>query len=280
MAGEGGGGFYNRDNPDLYNQINPGFFNQTVNNQPKKPSAQTQAAEAIQQGLDKATSITEQGSSEAQAKLDPYRKAGLEQLNQIQDLLTPTGQNDFITKNPFFEALSQDAARQIFNKTGAAGKGFSGGTAQALQNSILLLGNDLVNQNINQRSGIADLGYNASTGQANIGATSALNLADIAARGGETQAAGILGLENTRRADKAASRDSRNNLISTGITLGALALSDRRFKKDIHYIGKAGNVPCYFFRYKGSKKLEFGTMADEVDHFHVNGVQFVDYARL
>ncbi len=276
-----------------------GFFEKTVNtgkDKEKKLSPQEQAAAAIQKGLDTATETIETGVDTARSDLQPFTDAGTtgldsvqRNLSEIETLITdPTAQNEFVTNNPFFTALADDAQRRIFNNQASRGKVGSGGTAEALQNSLLLLGPDLVNQNISQRSNLAgqnfnlaNLGLTSAGGQATSSAAGALTLADLSARGGETQAAGILGVENTRRQDKS---DKRSDLFGlAGTALSAFALSDRRMKTDILPLGNIG-FPVYLFKYKGSDRLEIGTMAQDVEHtgavINVAGTKFVDYARL
>jgi len=279
-AGEGGGRFDALQQEEFQNNLtNPGFAEEQV----KKLTPQEEAAAAIQKGLDAATATTEAGVEQGRADLQPYADAGLGQLSAIQNLLTPEGQNDFITKNPFFDALADDAQRRLFNNSSARGKVGSGGTAEALQNSILLLGNDLVGKDIDRRSGILGIGANAAGGQANISGTGAINLAELEARGGETQAAGILGLENTRRQDKS---DKRSDALGfVGTALSAFGLSDRRMKTDITPLGSVGDIPAYIFKYKGSDKIEVGTMAQDVEHIpgavvDIGGVKYVNYGRL
>jgi hypothetical protein len=249
-----------------------------------KKSPQGQAAAAIQKGLDAATATTEAGVETGRSDLQPFTDAGLGSLGSIQNLLTPEGQNDFINKNPFFDALKDDAQRRLFNNTSARGKIGSGGTAAALQNSFALLGNDLVGQEIDRNMGVLGIGANAATNQASISGAGALNLAELEARGGETQAAGILGLENTRRQDKSNKRSDSLGFLGSVIG-GALKFSDRRYKTDITALGHAGDVPVYLFKYKGSDKLEVGTMAQEVEHIagaviNIGDKKYVDYSRI
>ena len=81
----------------------------------------------------------------------------------------------------------------ILGGAAAKGKAFAGGTAEALQNSLLLLGTDLVNQSITQRSNLANLGFRGATGEVNAKFKGAGGIADLQAGIGETGAAGVLG---------------------------------------------------------------------------------------
>ena len=234
-AQEGGGWVTNNSN-------NPGFASSQM-------SAQDAATKAIKKGLKDASKTTRKGLKKARKDLQPFTDAGLNQLAEIENLLTPEGQNDFITKNPFFDALADDAQRRLFNNSSAGGKVGSGGTAEALQNSMVLLGNDLVGEDINRRTGIMNNGANAAGAQAGMTNTAYMQLANNKARGGETVAAGILGLENTSRMDDASARSDKSDLMKTGIMAAAIAFSDRRYKTDIMPLGNLGVVPVYLFRY-------------------------------
>ena len=270
-AQEGGGWVTNNSN-------NPGFASSQM-------SAQDAATKAIKKGLKDASKTTRKGLKKARKDLQPFTDAGLNQLAEIENLLTPEGQNDFITKNPFFDALADDAQRRLFNNSSARGKVGTGGTAEALQNSILLLGNDLVGEDINRRSGIMNNGANAAGAQAGMTNTAYMQLANNKARGGETVAAGILGLENTSRMDDASARSDKSDMVKTAIMGAAIAFSDRRYKTDIMPLGNMGDVPVYLFRYKGSDKLEVATMAQDVEHIpgaviNVGGKKYVNYGSL
>lgn len=232
----------------------------------------------------------------SRADLAPFRQAGADVLPSLQmdlegirGLVTdPTKQQEFVQDNPFFKALADDAQRRLFNNQAARGKLGSGGTAEALQNSILLLGTDLVNQNVSQRQGvlnsnlnIAQLGANAAAGQANVSqgasntaanvaSSGATNIANLTTAGADARAAGIVGAANARAG-------AVNNAVNTGLGIAGLFLSDINFKTDVNYVGNVADVPFYFFKYKGSSKLEFGTMAHQVPHINFGGKKYVDY---
>lgn len=275
-------------------------------------AATVRAAEIAAESGDKALAAAERGRQEARADLQPFRDFGASQfeninsglgtvqsdLDQIRDLVTdPNQQKQFVEDNPFFKALAEDAQRRIFGKSAAGGKFASGGTAEALQNSILLLGNDLVNQNVNQRQnvvgqglninnqrlGIAQLGANAAAGQAGASqgaASQAINsitntgntIADLTTQGANAIAAGEVGAANARA-------QGINNALQIG---GIVALSDANEKENITFLKEMNGVPWYLFEYKGRKGLKLGTMAHKVPHavIKVGSRDYVDYARI
>ncbi len=181
-----------------------------------KKSAQIQADATVKAAeLDRETAqeqIAFQKSSLEQARSDlaPFRQSGVETLDGLSKLITdPQEQLDFINNNPFFYALAERSNETIMGNNAAKGKVGSGGTAEALQNSLILLGADLVNQNIGQRQNLATLGANAASGQAtatqntansvsNIATTSANNQGSLITQGANAQAAGIIGAANAK----------------------------------------------------------------------------------
>lgn len=127
-------------------------------------------------------------------KLQPFTDVGTTDLEGLGSLVTdPQAQLEFVQNNPFFEALAQRSQEGILGGAAAKGKAFAGGTAEALQNSLLLLGTDLVNQSITQRSNLANLGFRGASGQADIKLRGAGGVAGLQADIGETGAAGVLG---------------------------------------------------------------------------------------
>ena len=171
-----------------------------------KDAAKTQAA-----ATDRATQAEQQALAQTRSDLQPFRQAGEQQLapltgliNNQQTLATdPNAQAAFVQNNPFFSSLANEAQRRIFNNAAAKGKVGSGQTAEALQNSILLLGNDLINQQLNRgqqavgnRLNIAQMGQNAAAGQGNASLNIGNNIADLATQKGNAIAAGQVGSAN------------------------------------------------------------------------------------
>lgn len=243
----------------------------------------------------------------ARSDLQPFRQLGVDSIGGLQEAqqgiqTLATDQNaqaDFVTNNPFFKALADDAQRRLFNNQAARGKVGTGGTAEALQNSVLLLGNDLVDKQLNRSQNafnnaynITTLGSNAAAGQAtatqqgtttgaNIAQLGTRNITDLATQGANATASGIVGAANARNA-------ANQSAIDAGLGIGALgvlALSDEREKKDIKFLGMVENIPYYLFKYKNGSKLEFGTMAQKIEHIKdavldFGGKKYVNYGVL
>jgi len=161
-----------------------------------------------------------------------FRKVGESGLGQLRELTTnPGARRDFIQNDPFFGALADDAQQRIFGNQAARGKVGSGGTAAALQNSLLLLGNDLVGEQIGRLSGLAGVGLDAARGQSAVSAgtlddrgsvnRSIASLgsqrADLTTDRGDAIASGLIGKAQARG-------QGASNLLSTALSVLPLKL--------------------------------------------------------
>jgi len=153
--------------------------------------------------------------------------------------------------------------------------------AEALQNSLLLLGNDLVGTQIGRSQNLATLGANAAAGQATTTNQSGRNIADLFTQQGNAQAAGLVGAANSRAS-------GASNVLGAALGIGKLyALSDIRAKTDIEPFGKSTEgINIYKYRYKGDPEPRVGVMAQEVEATHpeavvtISGLRHVDYGAL
>jgi hypothetical protein len=239
----------------------------------KASNAQVQATrEAIagqERMLDKQLNFSKESRDIARGDLQPFRQAGADNITGLVDLITnPQKQLEFVQNNPFFNAMATRAKDDVFGNMAAKGKLGSGGTAEALQNSLLLLGSDLLNQNIGQRQNLVTMGQNAAAGQATTTmntaglANSAMsnagnNISNLVTDAGNARAAGYVGAANART-------NATNNLISTA--LSAYELSDIRAKENIRHVGYLNNgLPIYMFNYKDDDQQHINVMAQEVE---------------
>lgn len=222
-----------------------------------RKAGRTQAAAA-----DRAVAETRRQFEQTREDLAPFREAGTGALPGLTDLVTdPEAQRDFITDNPFFTALAEDAQSRIFQNKAAKGKLGSGETAEALQNSLLLLGSDLLNQNITQRQNLVGTGQSAAAQTGQFGAQAARSIADLGTSGAAARAAGTVGAANVRN-------QTFQGLLNAGATFAGetgLSLSDRRHKKDIKKLGEDEHgLGVYRYKFKGDDKERVGHMAQEV----------------
>ena len=182
----------------------------------KSSSAAKSAASTQAESADKAIDFQREALETARGDLAPYREAGAEQLPGLTGLITdPNQQRDFIQNNPFFKTLADDAQSRLFSNAAARGKVGSGGTAKALQNSLMLLGNDLVGQNINRRMNLTTLGQNAAAMTGTNTLQGANTISDLMTQQGNVRAAGTVGSAN-------AWNSGINTAISTGANLYSL----------------------------------------------------------
>lgn len=234
------------------------------------------------------------------ADLAPFRGAGVKQLQGLENLvLDPNAQLDFIQNNPFFNALAGDATNRLMNIQAASGRLGTGDTPAALQNQLLLLGNDLLQQSIGNRFNIATMGQNAAAQTGAMTQNSANSISNLITGGANAQAAGHVGAANARAA-------GTNNLINAGAGAGlgamgafgssvgagagsliGLLLSDSRFKTDVEVLGRLDcGIPVCSFRYIFNPQKMIGVMAQDVEKvipgavLDVFDVKYVDYAEL
>lgn len=291
-----------------------------------KSAANAQQAAADQasaiQGEAKTQALDLSGKATAQARADmqPFTAAGTEALGGLKTGLSglstlvtdPNAQKDFITNNPFFEALSKQASTTLMNNQATKGKLGSGGTAEALQNSILLLGSDLVNQNITQRQNtnsqyqaLVNTGLSAAGTQANATNAGAgrdvstitgvaNNQSDLRQDAGAAQAGGIMGAYNARQAaaDNVEKRITQAAAGAGGIggaggLQQALALCDINTKENLEYVGNLNNgIPLYKFNYKDDDKIHINVIAQEAEMYkphavvEINGFKYVDMEKV
>ena len=280
--------------------------------------AARQAAEVQERAGERAITSQEETRDIARRDLDPFRRAGLSVLDQpggfstsgfvpgegaqpqgarpgLQSLITdPNAQRQFIENNPFFDALAQRSTDTLLANQAAKGKVGSGGTAEALQNSLVLLGSDLLNQNIQQRQNLLTLGQNAAAGQATSALQTGANIGNLMTGIGNVQAAGIVGARNAINQGRGGLIDFATGLFGqktnfSGRNTGgggaggganaqtaaslATALCDERAKENIEQVGIATNgLPLYRFNYKGDNVKHINFMAQDVEKVYPDAV--------
>lgn len=249
----------------------------------KAAKAAKKAAKIQARSAAEAIAFQRESRDLARADLQPFRQAGQDQLSGLSSLISdPQAQLDFVQNNPFFNALASDAQSRLFSNQAARGKVGSGGTAQALQNSLLLLGQDLLNNSINQRMNLVTMGQNAAAGQGTASIQSGNTISDLLTQQGNALAAGQVGAAN-------ANTQGIQSLFNLGGTLGAAAigLSDIRFKEKIERIGELeSGVGVYRYKFKGRPETHVGVIAQEVEQsipdavIELDGVKYVRYERL
>lgn len=191
--------------------------------------AARQQAESAQAGIASSERIAQQqiqaareAEQRAAQRLQPFVDVGTQTTQGLTQLVNdPNAQAEYISNNPFYQQLAQDAQNRLLANQAARGKIGSGETAKSLQESLVSLGANLLNQSVQQRQNLATLGANAAAGQATniqntasnvIGAQGAAgqNIANLLLQQGNAQAAGTVGAAN-------AGTQGFNNLINTAL---------------------------------------------------------------
>jgi hypothetical protein len=135
----------------------------------------------------------------------PYNELGKNAAAQIQQIQADPGA--YVQNNPFYKSLADDAQQRLLANQAAKGKIASGGTADALQTSLLNLGNGLVQQQVGTLQNQVNSGQNAAAttggyqiGAGNAGAAGAVGSANALQTGYQNQIATLLALQNLSKA--------------------------------------------------------------------------------
>lgn len=242
----------------------------------KAAKASTQAANVQAKAGQQAIDVTRESRDMARTDLQPFRDAGQSALPGLTSLVNdPNAQYNYVKESPFYKLLADDAQSRLFANQAARGKVGSGETANALQNSLMLLGQNLLQGDINNRFNLASMGSNAAAGQANITTNSGQNISDLTTDIGNVNAAGITGAANAKT-------NAFNSGLNTALGVGSiLALSDKRAKKNIVKIGKdEKGLNVYEFEYKGDDTTRVGHMAQEVEKKYPQAVKNISNLKL
>lgn len=167
----------------------------------------TKAAKIQAESIDRARAA----NTAAQA---PYTQLGENAVNQINTIQSdPAG---YVQNSPFYQSLAQDAQRRLLANQAAKGKVGSGGTAAALQEQLLALGNGLVQGQVNTLQGQVNTGANAAT---NVGNTNT----ELLTSQGAVNAAGKVGAFN-------AQNSGYQNQVNTMLALKGLQQSPIQYQ--------------------------------------------------
>lgn len=266
--------------------------------------AANQAADAQIQSADRAIAFQKESRDIARNDLMPYADLGKRNVSGLESLINdPNAQLKYVQENPFFKALTDQATQALKNNASANFKLNSGGTAEALQNSLMLLGNNLVQQQISNKQNLVSMGQNAAVGQGNITMNSGNSVADLYTQQGNARAAGIVGGSNAVMQGRQSLLNLAGGFIGAGAGAAgaaagagagagtgsaAIMACDMRFKTDINQVGLLDNgLPIYTFRYKSDpEKLHLNVMAQDVEKvkpeavIEIDGFKYVDMEKL
>ena len=199
---------------------------------------QAQAALAQAEAIKEATGMTveEQRLAREQSRedLQPFVDFGAGFMGQAQDAVSVSqglfADPSSIMQNPFFNAMQEDVRRQNLQNAAVGGRLGTGGTMQALENSALRTGFDILNaersaqlQSATFLSNLVGQGQNAAAGQGASSMNAAAQIGNATMTGNQiagnfatnaanAQAAGIVGAAN-------AEAQGIGNLFNLGATI-------------------------------------------------------------
>lgn len=213
----------------------------------------------------------------ARSDLAPFRNFGQSNISNLQALLSPQGQADYLRNNPLFTTALDQLNRQSNNTF--LGRGKVGDATGQVVNNAFLAGIPLLQGQTSNLFNAVNLGQASAAGQANTALTSGQSITDLLTGIGNSQAAGLVGGAN-------AQQQGASNAL-TGAAALFSAFSDRRLKRNIVSRGTHGPYKVYDFQYLWSDKWFRGVMADEIIDInpravirHISGFDMVNYGAL
>jgi hypothetical protein len=150
-----------------------------------------QAAKAQKAAGAEAIDTQQAALEQMRADLAPFTQVGVEALPQLQSLLNPQAQADFVTQNPLFQQLAQDTAQRVFANQAARGKLGSGETGALLGQQLLPLGQQMAQQQFNNLFSLGQLGQSSAAQQGAAGINTAQTIGGLQTGLGNVQAASI-----------------------------------------------------------------------------------------
>lgn len=217
----------------------------------------------------------------ARADLAPFLQFGADIIPQANQLLfDPMAHATFLRNNPLFQQAADTASNRVLNLASARGRATAGDTGQAILESNLLAGLPLLQGQQQNLWNALQLGQSAGAGTAAGTLQTGNVISDLITGRGSALAAGEIGAANARQ-------QGINNLLNIGMSAGALALSDRRAKRNITQTGeKYKGAPVYQWQYHDDDQWYMGLMSDDAARINpdsvitLNGVDVVNYGVL
>lgn len=167
------------------------------------------AADIQSAAIDKGIVANNAGQQGQQETLAPFVGVGTDAIRNLNTLQAdPAG---YIRNNPLYNSLADDAQRRLLANQAAKGKVGSGGTAAALQEQLLNLGNGLVQQQVSNYQNQINSGQGAATSTGTGKLLTGQNNANMLGQQGDVNAAGKVGAYN---AGNSAYQNTINTLLA------------------------------------------------------------------
>ena len=224
------------------------------------------ASDAATEGAKQQMQAADRARTELRGDLAPFRNLlSPEQMSGMGMLATDSQtQMDYLQNNPMFRGLMDESQRRVFGNQAARGKLGSGGTQAALQNELLLQGNQLIDQQLNRGLPLLNAAQ-SSAAQSAMGGAGLIT--DAAAAG----AAGQMGAAN-------AQTQGAQNVAG----LAAMFMSDGSLKENIKQVDMHNDLPVYTWNWNkeaeefGLKGGGLGHIAQELELSHPHLVHDID----
>lgn len=233
----------------------------------------------IESQLQRASAQNESYLNEAKDLYNSYAEAGATSLDEYMKLLM--GGVSGLTTDSNYQAMKNMATRDVMANRAVSGLLRSGGTAAALENTLLNFSQNYYNNRLNQFKEGVGIGQNAINSQASILEKLGGNATDLASALANIQMqreandATIKAAQAQAGATTSAAKSSANSSmwssLGTAAIIGAMAFSDARLKKDLKPIGKINGLTVYEGRFTKESGLDDGKthkflLAQEVKH--------------
>lgn len=221
--------------------------------------AATQASNQQLAATEKQIAFLKDQNQIARDQMQPFVDFGKGYLPQINAMLTPQGQTDYLTNNPMFNAAVGNANQELLKAGAARGKVGSGGMVDQLFKNYLATGESFVNNQFNRLWQPITMGQNSAAMVGSNANQLGTNVANIFGNQGDIMAANTMARQNV------------NNQIASqfgdlAMNAAAFMFSDERLKEDAERIGETDDgIPIYKWRYKGDPQMHVGPMAQDVE---------------
>ncbi len=149
------------------------------------------AAKSQEEQVRKAQDTLKEQYEQQRKDYEPFRQAGLDGLNALNQLSTQQGQQDFYDNyynSNQFRSMADQARTGALSSAEATGNLGSSSTSNQLARIAPDLGNNALNRQLGIDRGLAGLGFQGASGQANAAGNYGINNARLFQQMGELQA--------------------------------------------------------------------------------------------
>ncbi len=158
--------------------------------------ASGQAARAQLDATDKQIDFLKQSEKMAANRLSPFVKLGTSNIPELQDILTPQGQYNYLANNPMFNAAIDYTGRQIKDASAAAGKLQSGGTLDKLMQNYLATGENYAHNQYSRLMNAVNTGQSSAAGQASNAMNLGSNVSNVLGNQGDIASGNLINRAN------------------------------------------------------------------------------------